>query len=163
MLIKIKGLDECDFVDYRDPSMFVAFPRCSFKCDKLNGCKVCQNGLLANEPDIEFDTEKMVARYIANPLTHAIVCGGLEPFDTPDELLCLVRDFRMVTDDPIIIYTGYTKEELEKEFSALLDKFRKWRHVIIKYGRFIMNDTPRFDQVLQVKLASSNQYAEELK
>ena len=51
--MKVKGItDEC-FTDYKLPAMFIAVNSCSFKCDRENGCQLCQNMALAREPDIE--------------------------------------------------------------------------------------------------------------
>ena len=48
--MKLKGIIDCDFTNYKEPVLTLEFPYCDFKCDKLNGCKVCQNSALANEP-----------------------------------------------------------------------------------------------------------------
>lgn len=53
----------------------------------------------------------IVQRYLSNPLTSAVVIGGLEPFDQKEELLHLIDEFRRYTEDTIVIYTGYTEEE----------------------------------------------------
>ena len=58
-----------------------------------------------------------------------------------------------------MIYTGYNKDEIEEE---KLDFLHKLKNVIIKYGRFIPNEKSHWDEILQVNLASSNQFAEEL-
>jgi hypothetical protein len=34
-----------------------------------------------------------------------------------------------------------------------------YKNIIIKYGRYIPNQTPHYDEVLGVYLASDNQYA----
>lgn len=80
--MKIKGLTEEDFTNYKKISMFIIFPYCTFKCDKEAGCTVCQNSGLANLHAKEIDTDTIVEHYINNPITHAIVCGGLEPIDS---------------------------------------------------------------------------------
>lgn len=160
--MKIKGItDEC-FSDYKKPSMFIAFPTCTFKCDEENGCALCQNSALANEPDIDIDKEEIIERYLANPITKAIVCGGLEPFDSPLDLLpfidCFRRDYKC--DDPLIIYTGYTEEELmQKDYWSLLKRYK----VIIKFGRFRPNEESHYDNILGIDLISPNQYAKEIK
>ena len=41
-------------------------------------------------------------------------------------------------------------------------RLSKFANVIIKFGRFIPNQKPHFDEVLGVELASPNQYAVEL-
>jgi len=39
--MKLKGIIDCDFTNYKDPVLTLEFPKCDFKCDKLNGCQVC--------------------------------------------------------------------------------------------------------------------------
>lgn len=135
--------------------MFIIFPRCSFKCDKDAGCAICQNSTLIHEPDIKIDYSTIVDRYINNPITKAIVFGGLEPFDTPETMLRLIEHFRKETNDDIVIYTGYTEEELQEEIKI----YQQFKNIIIKYGRFIPNQEKHYDEVLGVELASPNQYA----
>ena len=104
----IKGLQDEVFGDYKKPSMQIVFPTCSFKCDKENGCKLCQNASLARSLPMSYFTPALIRRYLDNPITKAIVCGGLEPFDSPDDLLELVTLLREKCDDDVVIYTGYT-------------------------------------------------------
>ena len=152
----IKGLVEEDFVNYKKPSMFIIFPYCSFKCDTEAGCTVCQNSTLANEPNLDISIIEIVSRYVKNPITKSIVMGGLEPFD--HKLLPkLVKEFRKYTADDIVIYTGYTEEELKEE--EILTDIKKYKNIIIKFGRFIPNQEKRYDEILGVELASPNQYA----
>jgi hypothetical protein len=154
--MKIKGLVEEDFVNYKKPSMFIIFPYCSFKCDTEAGCTVCQNSTLANESDIDISFIEIVSRYVKNPITKAIVFGGLEPFDSI-WILRLIIEFRLYTDDEIVIYTGYTEKELQAE--GMIEALQKYKNIIIKFGRFIPNQEKRYDEILGVELASPNQYA----
>ena len=110
----IKGIKEEDFLQYKNPSMLVAFPSCTFKCEKeCLACKViCQNSALVKAPDIEISPKAIVDRYLSNPITKALVCGGLEPFDSWEDLRCFVTNIRYWTPDPIIIYTGYNEDEI---------------------------------------------------
>ena len=71
-MLTIKGLVDEDFVNYKKPSMYIAFPNCTFKCDIEAGCSICQNSSLANEPDIEISEEAIVERYMNNPITKAL-------------------------------------------------------------------------------------------
>ena len=102
----IKGIQEEDFINYKKPSMFISFSSCTWKCEKECGRKVCQNGTLATTPNINIGVKTIVNKYINNPITKSIVCGGLEPFDTFDDLLQLIDCLRVSTDDDIVIYTG---------------------------------------------------------
>ena len=155
----IKGLKDEDFTNYSKPSMFIIFPQCSFKCDKENGCSLCQNSHLAQEPVINIPTNAIINRYSDNPITRAIVCGGLEPFDTPKALysllLCLRE--RWEINDDFVIYTGYTEEELQG--NEWFKEIIQFSNVIIKFGRFRPNEVDHYDEILGVKLASNNQYA----
>lgn len=154
----IKGLKDEDFVNYKKPSMFIGFPSCSWKCDKECGNKVCQNGTLATSPNITIGVKSIVNRYINNPVTSSIVCGGLEPFDTWEDLYQLIVYMRVSTQDDIVIYTGYYKEEI-KEY---IDQLKTFPNIIIKYGRFIPNQEKHYDKVLGIYLASNNQFAERI-
>lgn len=154
--MKVKGINFEDFVNYKKPSMFISFPNCSFKCDKECGRAVCQNSALALSPDIEISVEEIVERYINNPITKAIVCGGLEPFDSFRDLSELVAKLREVTDDEIVIYTGYKEEEIMEYVESFLFTFSP---IVVKYGRFIPDCESYFNETLGVKLASPNQYA----
>lgn len=154
----IKGIIDEDFVNYKKPSMTIEFPYCSFKCDKDCGQQVCQNSALVNEPNISISIYKVIDRYLNNPITKAIVCQGLEPFDSKDDLITFIDRFRRRTDDDIVIYTGYTKKELQAEIQLL----QNFNNIIIKFGRFIPNQPSHFDDILGVALASPNQYAERI-
>ena len=157
--MKIKGLVDEDICNYKKTSMFIIFPHCSFKCDKENGTQICQNWSLAKAECYEMPTNNIIKRYIDNPLTHAIVCGGLEPFDSSEDLLELIKILRSKynNNDDFVIYTGYTEEELQN--SQTLKQLLHYQNIIIKYGRFIPNEKEHYDQILGVKLVSNNQYA----
>lgn len=162
----VKGIDECDFVNYKKPSMFIAFARCTWKCGRAD----CQNSSLALAEDIDITKEEICERYIANPITEAFVFGGLEPFDQLIDLISLVDCIRNKynIDDDIVIYTGYTEMELAKGFISKDPEIasqnyhfltHNYNHIIIKFGRYFPNQGQHLDRVLGVKLASDNQYA----
>ena len=153
--MKLKGINDYDICNYKKPAMFLIFPYCSFKCNKECGVNVCQNSALAREPVIEVRVADIVHRYLDNPLTHAVVCGGLEPFDSVQDLNLFITYFRMHSKDPIIIYTGYKEEELIEQIKFL----QQFDNIIVKFGRFIPDSLHIFDTVLGVELASNNQYA----
>ena len=153
--IKLKGIIEEDFVNFKQPAMLLMFPFCNFKCDKENQNQFCQNDKLISQPDIEIMTEKLIERYLLNPITSAFIFSGLEPFDSQHDLFDLVIAIRKHTTDPIIIYTGYTEEEIKQSNSWALEE----KNIIIKYGRFRPNQESHFDEVLGVDLVSDNQYA----
>lgn len=154
----VKQLLDEDFVNYKKTSMFIGFPKCSWKCEKECGEQVCQNSTLATANNIDVDIDKLVSRYINNPITSAIVLGGLEPLDTWEDLYELVTCIRAKTDDDIVIYTGYYKEEIR----SYINELQQFKNIIIKFGRFMPNNKKHFDEVLGVHLASDNQHAEKI-
>lgn len=156
--MKLKSLIDYDICNYKKPAMFLIFPYCSFKCDKECGVNVCQNSALAREPVIEVRVADIVHRYLDNPLTHAVVCGGLEPFDSAQDLNLFITYFRTHSKDPIIIYTGYKEEELTEQIKFL----QNFDNIIVKFGRFIPNSPHIYDAILGVELASDNQYAKHI-
>ena len=153
--MKIKNIIEEDFVNYKVPSMFIATSRCDFKCDRECGKNVCQNSPLAIAPVFEIDDAKLIKRYLNNDITEAVVIGGLEGFDTFDDMYAFIWRFRQICFDPIVLYTGYYPSEIKDK----LKKLFKFNNIIVKFGRFIPNDKPRYDEVLGITLASSNQFA----
>lgn len=155
--MRLKNIIDTDIVNYKEINMTLEFAVCTLKCDELNGCHVCQNSPLLFQPDINIENEEIIRRYMGNKLTHAVVCAGLEPLDQFAELISLIKDFRKVSDDDIVIYTGYTEEELET--MGCIDMLKHYHNIIIKVGRYIMNCEPHYDELLGVELASPNQYA----
>jgi len=157
--MKIKGIIFEDFINYKKPSMVIEFPYCNFKCDKECGQQVCQNSKLAKAPNKDVSITNLVKTYMNNNITEAIVFQGLEPFDSKDDLYQLIKVFREYTNNDIVIYTGYTETELDYEIETLK---RLFKNIIIKFGRFIPDQQSRFDEILGVTLASSNQYAKKI-
>ena len=153
--MKIKGLISEDFVNYKKPAMTIMFPHCNgFKC----GAEYCQNSPLSKAEDIEMDISNIVIRYLNNPITESVVMQGLEPFDSWNDLIKLVDCLRRSTNDDIVIYTGYYKEEITDRIALL----SKYKNIIIKYGRYIPCQEKHYDKILGVYLASENQYAERI-
>ena len=157
--MRIKFLVDEDFVNYKKPSMFIGFPNCTWKCEKECGQKMCQNKELALSPDIEISCKTIVDRYMENPITKAVVMGGLEPFDNWEDLVNLIHEFRKHTQDFIIIYSGFYLSEINDKVEYLRQNYD---NIIMKFGRFVPNQEPHYDEVLGIKLASSNQYAERI-
>lgn len=158
--MRIKGLVDEDFVNYKLPSMFITTCFCSFKCEKESGESCCQNSTLSREKPQFFEDDYLIQRYLMNPITKAIVFGGLEPFDQYQELFNFIALLRTEygCHDPVVIYTGYDRAEIEGEV-AMLSGFP---NVIVKFGRYIPNTKSIFDATLGVTLASENQHAEAL-
>ena len=156
MIVK-KIVDE-DFVNYKKPSMLIAFPLCNFKCGK----NLCQNSELFKSKDIETSYHSIVNRYIKNDITSSIVFQGMEPLFTYDDCINLILEFRKETEDDIVVYTGYNRNE--KEVLDFIDFVltNNIKNIIIKTGRYIPNDEIIYDDVLGVNLVSNNQKGEKI-
>ena len=153
--MKIKFLKDEDFTNYRKPSMFIGFPYCDFKCNRDSGKEVCQNMSLTKEPNIEIELDTIVNRYIENSITCAIVMGGLEPFNSYEDLYSLIERLREKTNDDIVIYTGYYASEVMDKIIEL----KQFKNIIIKFGRYSPGDTSHYEPLLGIHLASDGQYA----
>lgn len=154
-MITIKDIKEEDFIQYRSPSMTIFFPYCSFKCGK----DLCHNYALRNTPNMKLSEVAIAYRYKLNKLTKAIVFSGLEPFDSLDDMVKLIEALRQYTTDPIVIYTGYTEDEIIGKLQLIIP----YGNLIVKYGRYRPDLPSVWNEILGVKLASSNQYAKEYK
>lgn len=158
--IHLKNLIDEDFTNYRDASMFLGFPTCSFKCEANTGKKFCQNAVLTKSRTVLVNIQSIYERYKQNELTKAVVCGGLEPFDSFEELFSIVKYFRDREDfSTFVVYTGYYPNEI----LDCVAKLTGLGNIVIKYGRYIPGEEPHMDNVLGVNLASNNQYAVEYK
>lgn len=158
MLIKmlIKGIIDCDLINYKKPCLTIETPKCDFKCDRECGIQVCQNSSLASAPVIDVSIDNIIKYFNNNPITKAVCFQGLEPFDTFDDMLLFIKEFRKEHKDKIIIYTGYNKEEIQEKINIL----KNYINIIVKFGRFIPNQQKKYDKILEVTLSSDNQYAE---
>ena len=154
----VKDIVAEDFVNYKKPSMFIIFPYCSFKCEKEYNKKICQNSNISQLPNIEVKNDTILLSYLSNPITHAMVFGGLEPFDSWEDMLSLIEDFRRVSDDAIVIYTGYTEDELQDKVLIL----QQYDNIIIKFGRYVPDKESHYDELLGVDLANDAQYARKI-
>ena len=157
--MKLKNLIQEDFSNYKTCAMFLGFPSCTWKCEKDCGRKgLCQNAALALSPTIDVSIEDLITGYLANPLSSAIVCGGLEPFDSWTELSEFIAKFRQKSNDPVVIYTGYEPEEIDYAIQYL----KLFSNIIVKFGRFVPDQESHYDEILGVNLASPNQRAERI-
>lgn len=158
--MRVKTVVDEDFTNYKKPSMFIGTISCGGKCCIEAGIplSVCQNDGWRSGAPIVLSNRELCQRYLNNPLTKAIVFGGLEPFEQFKELERFIFTLRRVfgCDDDVVIYTGYNPEELSFELNVLSGHYN---NIIVKFGRFVPNSQHRFDKVLGVELASDNQYA----
>ena len=156
--MRIRGIQIEDFVNYKQPSMFIATCFCDWKCCKSHP-EICQNAALAQAPVIHFSKQQFLYLYRNNDITSALVFGGLEPILQFEEVLEIIDHFRTHDEHcPIIIYSGYEEEEIAQEIQYL----SAYDNTILKVGRYIPNRKTRYDPILGVTLSSDNQYAIEV-
>ena len=158
--MRLRGIIDEDFTNYKKPSMFLIAPTCNFKCCTEAGNNICQNMNVIKEPIIEIDDHKLIERYLNNPITKSIVFGGLEPFENFEEVYDFIDTLRFEYScfDDVVIYTGFNADEVIDECMIL----SKYANIIVKFGRFIPNQESHYDELLGVNLASPNQYSVEL-
>lgn len=159
--MRLKAIESERFQDFKLPSMFIATCFCDFKCCKELGLstEVCQNEPLAQASIKEIPDSVIYTHFASNPISKAVVFGGMEPFLQFEEILSLLSVFRNnKCDAPFVIYTGYYPEEIVSR----LEQLASYQNVIVKFGRFVPGDKPHFDPVLGVELASNNQYAKQI-
>ena len=155
MRVRLKGLMDVSYQDYRKPSMVLTMAFCDFKCWKGELKNPCQNSALAHSPIILVNTETILERYMKNPLSKALVFSGLEPLLQKYEMFGIVDEFRKQTMDDIVIFTGYDMDEIDEKF---LDSLRPYENIYLKLGRYVPNSQSKYDPVLGITLASDNQY-----
>ena len=172
--MRIINLIDEDFVNYKKPSMFIGCGQCDFKCDRECGRPVCQNSELAKSKGFELYNGEILERYCDNPITEAVVFGGLEPFYSEKDvesltnfilgIMALYGFGRIKYKTDIVIYTGYYPDEVKSYLDYIRKNIGIVPHpeavdVIIKFGRFIPDRPSKYDELLGVELASDNQYA----
>lgn len=159
MLVKL--IQDETFQDYKQIGMLISACLCDWKCciEARIDITVCQNSEIYKMPTVSIENRKIVERYLKNKTNHAVIFGGLEPMLQFEDILDIISKLREAgCEDPVVIYTGYKESEVKHYIS----KLKKFKNIIVKFGRYKPNKEPRFDPILGVTLASSNQYAKQI-
>ena len=158
--IRLKYILDENFQDYKKTSMLLATCKCDWKCLKEQGLdlSICQNSELVKQKTINISIKYIINRYINNPITKAIIIAGLEPILQFNEVIEFINKFRKVSNDDVVIFTGYYPEEISEKLKILI----KYKNIIIKFGRYKHEGVKRFDDVLGIWLVSDNQYAKKI-
>lgn len=156
--IKLIDVKADNTTDYKYTSLLFVFPYCS------NKCKNCQNYEIQNMTPISYLYSSIINFYNQLTTHKSIVCAGLEPFDSFEELQ-LLFDVFMKNHKPVdfVIYTGYEYEEIKDKVKILLTVFNNNQNfkskLIIKFGRYDENKFKTWhSELLGVDLATNNQY-----
>ena len=83
--MKLVNLIQEDFTNYKKPSLFLGFPKCSGKCNILNGKIVCQNEALRNAEKVEISANEIVELYTKNNITNDIKIDNLFKYNEWNE------------------------------------------------------------------------------
>lgn len=159
--MSVKEIVDENFQDYKKASMFICAKSCDFKClTELNkNINICQNMRVSKLPTFDIKISDIFDRYVSNIITRAVIIGGLEPMLQFHEVYSLIYYFRKNNcPDDFVIYTGYYYREIEQYIKKLQDL----DNIIIKYGRYIPDSNPRFDNTLGIILSFDNQYSERI-
>lgn len=175
--MKLINLIEEDFTNYKKPGMFLGFPFCSGKCNPKDALPICQNQQLHCAKLIDISAEEIITHYYNNPIPRCLIFGGLEPFDTFDDMVEVIDalhncdsflpygikktntgGYDTVHDSEVIIYTGYYPWEIEKQLYKLAEH-DPYENILIKFGRYLPSYKPHHDRNLGVDLASDNQFS----
>ena len=152
----VKNIVEEDFVNYKLPSMFIATCFCDWKCCREQNLdiSVCQNSDISKQANYNISNKDIFNRYISNPITKAVVIGGLEPMMQFEEIYDLIKCFRDNNcKDMFVIYTGYNENEILNQ----IDRLKKFENIILKIGRYRPNNKSHYDDILGINLVSHNQ------
>lgn len=156
--MRTKWIKDIDFINYKKPSLFIGACGCDWKCCKEQNVdnSICWNNELFGLQITDISPDKLYEKYANNSDTSAIVIGGFEPLLQFNEVLEVIAYFRSNgCEDDFVIYTGYYPHEIKKEIEIL----KQYPNIVVKFGRFLIDDKTRYDDVLGLILSSSNQYA----
>jgi len=154
--MRILQIEDEVFSDYSKISMLVVVPFCTTCCWKELGLdsSICQNDNPRGLPILDYSNRKIIERYVNNPLTNAIVFGGMDAWDSINEIIELIKLFRETSDDDVVLYTGRKYSEIASKMYDL----ERFKNVYVKVGRYIPNQKPVIDKITGVKLANRGQY-----
>lgn len=82
------------------------------------------------------EQEKILAEFFKNPLLKGITLSGGEPFLQAEELIPIAKAVKESGKD-VVIYTGFTLEQLERMSNKYTDELLSYCDTLID-GRFIL-------------------------
>lgn len=163
--IRLIDVKTDDITDFKETSILLVFPFCSGKCGKS-----CHNYKLIGQNNYkEYNINSIVNLYNRCSMHNAVVCAGLEPFDSFDELKLLVKQLFLNRKKSVslVIYTGYELSEIKNKVEQLINLVQGYpetsksinNKLFIKFGRYEKDKKEYwYSTFLGVELATSNQY-----
>lgn len=169
-MINLFDVKTDNVTDYEETSMLLVFPKCSGKCGPA-----CHNyNMIGKTAPLNVKVEDIVNLYNSLSDHKAVVCAGLEPFDSFDDLYALVEAFANNSKPcDFVIYSGYYPyNDVSYENSTGITNVWELARKIVKikgsnqdftlyfkYGRYIEdpNDDGYDSRLLGVHLSSRNQ------
>ena len=125
-------------------------------------CYNCSNPELWNDnPTKDVEVERLVEYIKSIPKADGITITGGDPFDQPEELLILIKEIKKLGYEDILVYTGYTFDELLRK-DELYNKILTSIGVLVD-GRYIdqLNDNRSFRGSSNQKIIVINQNLKE--
>lgn len=102
-----------------------------------HGCEGCHNPAThALDGGYEISAQRILAEFFKNPLLKGITLSGGEPFLQPDELIPIAKEVKERGKD-VVIYTGYTLEELTAMQNSSADELLSYCDILVD-GPFIL-------------------------
>jgi len=163
--IRLLDLPRTSLTNYKKINYYIPIGiSCTWKCKDCQNIhykkffEKCDQNHKSWMKNVKINTKTIITNYMKNSLVDSIVLSGLEPFDNFDDLKILINDFRTFFDDDIIIFSGYEDIEIDHK----IEELEKYYNIYVKFGRYIPNRKKFFDKLLNVELASDNQYSKKL-
>lgn len=154
--VRLGGTPKLVFNDYKKTGLYIPIGvNCTGKCWREQGLTsdICQNWDMNNVYET-YTIKDILEIYDKNPFLEAFIMTGMEAFDNFEEMLNLIKVIRSYKNEEIVIFTGYNPNELKDEINIL----KKFKDIIIKFGRYERDLKPKKDEVGGVTLVTSNQF-----
>jgi hypothetical protein len=154
------GEPRLTFNDYHKTCLYLATPRCNFKCvreAREKGIEIveCQNHALAGSLPTDYSAEEVAKAYHESVFAEALLLSGLDPLDCWEDVIVFLREFRAIEPGvEVVLYTGYYEHEVLEQVRQLSEL----GNVMVKFGRYDPSVPPGYDEVGGVTLASGNQH-----
>ena len=153
--MRINGLKDEVFNDFKTVGMYISVPFCYVRCWERLGLdkSICQNSHLDGVEIKNIPNKVIIDRYLNNDVNKCIIFSGRDSMDSFEEILDFINEFREYSDDPVVLYTGRNEYEVEDKINIL----RETNDIWIKVGNYIPNSKSIVDKLTGVVLASDNQ------